>query len=83
MATPSPVTPGSTSLFPELVAAVKASRRAALAAKGLQTSLLQRAKDAGAIAKTDSSPVTVADFSVQVHAWMCFVRGARHVEGTR
>lgn len=58
----------SSPLFPELVAAVRASRRAALAAKGLQKSLLERAKDAGAIAKTDSSPVTVADFSVQVRA---------------
>lgn len=60
------MTPGATPLFPELLAAVRASRRAALAAKALQASLLGKAKDAGAISKVDSSPVTVADFSVQV-----------------
>jgi 3'-phosphoadenosine 5'-phosphosulfate (PAPS) 3'-phosphatase len=63
---PSPLTPSSTPLFPELLAAVRASRRAALAAKALQSSLLAKAKDAAAISKVDSSPVTVADFSVQV-----------------
>lgn len=47
----------------ELTVAIQAARRAGLAAKGLQHTLLQ--SKSAAISKADTSPVTIADFSVQ------------------
>lgn len=47
----------------ELAVAIQAARKAGIAAKGLQKTLLE-AKSA-AIRKSDSSPVTIADYSVQ------------------
>ena len=49
--------------MPELIVSLQATRRAAIAAKALQKTLLKN--KSSAISKTDSSPVTIADFSVQ------------------
>ena len=49
--------------MPELLTAIRASRHAGIVAKSLQKTLLEN--KSAAISKTDSSPVTIADFSVQ------------------
>lgn len=53
----------TTKLQDELAVAIQAARKAGIAAKGLQKTLLE-AKGA-VIQKSDSSPVTIADYSVQ------------------
>jgi len=53
----------STKLQDELAVAIQAARKAGIAAKGLQKILLE-AKGA-VIQKSDSSPVTIADYSAQ------------------
>jgi len=58
-----PVCMSMTKLQDELTVAIQAARKAGIAAKGLQKTLLE-AKSA-AIKKSDSSPVTIADYSVQ------------------
>lgn len=58
-----PVCMSMTRLQDELTVAIQAARKAGIAAKGLQKTLLE-AKSA-AIKKSDSSPVTIADYSVQ------------------
>lgn len=47
----------------ELAVAIQAARKAGIAAKGLQKTLLEVKSEA--IKKSDSSPVTIADYSVQ------------------
>ena len=66
-----PVCMSMTKLQDELTVAIQAARKAGIAAKGLQKTLLE-AKSA-AIKKSDSSPVTIADYSVQA----CVVRDLR------
>lgn len=58
-----PLCMSMTKLQDELAVAIQAVRKAGIAAKGLQKTLLE-AKSA-AIKKSDSSPVTIGDYSVQ------------------
>lgn len=58
-----PLCMSTTKLQDELAVAIQAARKAGIAAKGLQKTLLE-AKGA-VIQKSDSSPVTIADYSVQ------------------